>query len=138
MSTFEFNNLPSPVDNLYVKPFLRNAKQIDEGTDCFSPNPLTRSSTCDTANIRGSLNDIEGLCSGTLGLDGPQTGSIASTNDSCGGFFSRGISLTKGQALELESEFKQERNRSKLAKALEAQLLARADSAFDLFLRMKK
>jgi hypothetical protein len=135
MSTIESNYLTSPVDSLYAKPFLRNAKQIDETNDCSSPTLLlTRSSTCDTANIRGSLCDIEGLCSGTLGLDGPQNGSIASTNDSCGGFFSRGISLTKGQALELESELMQERGRAKLAKALEAQLLARADSPFEAVL----
>jgi hypothetical protein len=134
MSTFESNYLPSNVDSLYAKPFLRNAKQIDETTDCSSPNPLTRSSTCDTANIRGSLYDIEGQCSGTLGLDGAQNGSIASTNDSCGGFFSRGISLTKGQVLELESELLQERGKAKLVKALEAQLLLRADSPFEAVL----
>jgi hypothetical protein len=137
MSTFESNYLPSNVsnvDSLYAKPLLRNAKQIDETTDCTSPNLLTRSSTCDTANIRGSLNDVEGQFSGALGFDGAQNGSITSTTDSCGGFFSRGISLTKGQALELESELMQERGKTKLAKALEAHLLARADSPFEAVL----
>jgi hypothetical protein len=124
--------MPSHVDSLYAKPFLRNAKQIDETTECPSPNPFTRSSTCDTNNIRGSLSDIEVLCSGNLAQDA-QNGSIASTNDSCG-FFSRGISLTKGQTLELESEFMQERGRAKLAKALEAQLLNRSDSPFEAVL----
>jgi hypothetical protein len=132
MSTIQSDFIPSHVDSLYAKPFLRNAKQIDETTDCSSPNPFTRSSTCDTANIRGSLCDIEGLCSGNLALD-TQNGSIASTNDSCS-FFSRGISLTKSQAWELESEFMQERGRAKLAKALEAQLLNRSDSPFEAVL----
>jgi len=133
MSSFESNYLPSTVDSIYAKPLFRNAKQVDEGTDCPSPNPLTRSSTCETANIRESLCDIEGLCSGNLGLDA-QNGSLASTNDSCGGFFSRGISLTKGQILELESELMQEKGRAKLAKALEAQSLAQADSPFEAVL----